>query len=77
MNEPTFDTAVEADTDSLMTREESLAILAEEIWRAHRMTVDEYYAAREAGTLERSALDDAIDVFTGEGFGESVSVGED
>jgi hypothetical protein len=49
-----------------VSREEMHAVLSTRIWRAHRMTVEEYFEAKRLGTLQRKPADAGIEVFSGE-----------
>jgi hypothetical protein len=60
-----------------LTRDEMLTILSKRIWRAHRMTPEEYFEAKRCGNLQRTPADAGIEVFAGEYARELAPEGRD
>ena len=57
--------AFAADTGEL-TLTEMQDILRRRIWRAHRMSVDDYFKARAEGKIALGPADASIEVFAGD-----------
>ena len=49
-----------------MTPEDVEAYVRERIWAVHRMTPEDYFAAKAAGTLKRKPGDAGIEIISGE-----------